>query len=116
MRRITKGAEISVMRSDDHGAATRSKQPVKLFYRSDDVGYVLNDVNGADLPERIVTERIREVIKVSDYIRVRTGVAIEADSAWVLVDAAAHIQNRKCLAYTSSRRIHSSSVSRAKSA
>lgn len=90
---ITEGAEIGVVRRDDDGAATGNKQAMELFQGGDHIGHVFDDVCSADLTERVIPKRIGNPIQISYYIGARVGIAIQADSAGILIDSAADIED-----------------------
>lgn len=100
---IAKGAEIGVVRGNDNDSAAGYEQAMELFYRADHVGYVFDDVGGADLAEGVVAEWKWEMIQVCDHVRPGMRTTIQADSAGVLVEPAADIENGK-LAYGNGRR------------
>jgi hypothetical protein len=72
--------------------AARADQAMKLFHRCDHVGEVLDDVDGAQLVERIVGERIGDVIQDAEHIGMAVGIAIDADRAGVLIDPTADVK------------------------
>lgn len=75
---------------------------MELFYRADHVSNVLNNVCGADLAEGAVAEGKWKMIKVCDDVRPGMRITIQAQSAGVLVQPAAYIENWK-LAYRKGR-------------
>jgi len=95
---IAKGAEIGVVGRNDDDAAARCKQAMKLLHRADHVGYVFDDVGGADLAEGAVAEWEWETIQVCDDVGPGVRVEIQAYCTGILIEPAAHIENRK-LAY-----------------
>ena len=80
---------------------------MKLLDGPDDVAQVFDDVYGVDLIKRAVSERIGEVVQVHQHVGARTWIAIDADRARPLVNAAADVQD--C---ASAHVSHPSSVSR----
>src|SRR5579862_997021 len=120
---IAKGAEVGVVRCDQEEAAAGSAQAMKLFHGADDVGDVLDDVDRAECVEGVVAERVRKTVEVAQHVGATARIAIDADGAGILVDAAAHVEGRPDASgggfarriYSTSFR-HSSSVSTAKSA
>ncbi len=92
---VAKRAEICVMRRNDDGAATRGEQPVEFFHGAYHVGDVLDDMRYAQLAKRVIAERIREMVEVSQDVGVSAGIAIDTDGARVFIAAAADVQNRK---------------------
>ena len=90
---IAEGTEIGVVRRDDVDGAAWAHQAMEFLNRADDVGYVLDHVYGPQLIERIVAERVREMVEVADDVGVRPGVAIDANRAGVLIDPAADVED-----------------------
>jgi hypothetical protein len=99
---IAKRAEIGVVRRYDDGASAGCKQPVKFFDGAYHVRDMLDHVDGADFAERAVTERKGEMIQAGDYVSPGMGITVEADCAWMLVEAAPYVKNWK-LAYRTRR-------------
>ena len=66
-----------------------------LFHSANHVPYVLNHVNSSHLAERVVAEWKGKLVQIRYYVRPRIQVAIDADRAGILVDAAADIENRQ---------------------
>ena len=89
--------EVRVMRGHDDGAAAGHEQTVKFFDGSDDVSDMFDDMDGADLAEGAIGQRPGEVIEICNKVSTRARIAIDADSAGILVDAAANIENGKGL-------------------
>lgn len=88
---IAEGAEVSIVRGDDDGAAAGREHAMKLFDRADHIADMLNNVDGANLAEGAVGEWPGEAVEIGDHIGARVGVPIDADRAGVLVDPAADI-------------------------
>ena len=128
MGRVAERAEVRVMGCGDEDAAARGQQAVEFFHGPDDIGNMLDDVDGAHLPKRIVAEGEREMVQVADDVGFGVGVAVEPDRTRVFVDSAADVENGQLVkragdvrgllqrCYCSSALRHSSSVSTAKSA
>ena len=91
--RVTEGAEVGVVRRNDDHLATVGQQTVCFFHHADDIANVLNDMDGADLPEGAVAKRIMEVVEVGNHVSGCIGVAIKADRAGEFVTAAADIED-----------------------
>src|ERR1700685_303470 len=115
MGRVAEGAEVGVRRRGDDEAAAGREHTMKLLHGADDVGDVLDDMNGAQLGEGAVADGIRKTVQVAEHVGARVGSAIKADRAGIFVDAAADVENaaggglRASQAYRGSFR-HSSSV------
>ena len=111
MRWIAEAAEIGVMRSGNYQPSRGRQQPVKLLYGSDDVGHMLNQMNGPHLAERIVGERERKLVEVGHNIGACVRIAVDANGARVFVNAAANVENRQLArCYCSNGRRHCYSV------
>ena len=126
---IAKRAEIRVMWGDDHNPPTRRSQSMKLLQRLNYIGYMLDDVDGANFSKRCVPKRKGKAIYISYNVRPGIWVAVDAYRARVLLNAATDIKyrelgseivrslgglRRRAYAYRACR--HSSNVSMAKSA
>ena len=83
------------MRRDDYGPASWCKQPVELFHCADDVRHVLDDMNGPHLAEGAITKWERILVQICNHVRTRVRIAVEANCAGILVDAAADIEDRE---------------------
>ncbi len=92
---VAEGAEIRVMRRDDHSLAVRAEKPMKLFHRSNYVRYVLDHMNGAYLAEGAVGKRKRTLIEIGDHVGTRVCVAVNANRSGILVDSATYVENRQ---------------------
>src|SRR5258705_116250 len=57
MSGIAEGAEIGIVRGLDADAAAGAHQAMKFLHGGDHVGEVLDDVDGAQLVERVIGER-----------------------------------------------------------
>ena len=66
---------------------------MKLLHGADDVGDVLDDVDGAQLIEGAVAEGIGEPIEVAEDVGAGMRVAVDPDGSWDLVDSAAHVEH-----------------------
>lgn len=93
MGRIAERAEIGVMRRDDYRAAPRREQPMELFHGANDVRDVFDDMNCADLAERVIGKWKREMIEIRDDVSTRIQVAIKADCTGTLIYSAADIED-----------------------
>lgn len=90
--RITKRTEIGVVRCNDQNAATGFQQSVELLHCPNHIGDVFDDVNRSNFAERRISKRKREMIEVGDDIGVRVGISIKPNCAWMLLDAAPHVE------------------------
>lgn len=79
------------MGGDNQRPAPRDKQPVELLYRPDYVRHVLDNMNRPELLKRAVAERVRELVEIRNYVRVRIRISIQTDSAWILINSAADV-------------------------
>jgi len=68
---------------------------VELFHRANNVGDVLDDVDGAKLAERAIAEGKRKVVEIGNYIGAGVRVAVKTDRSWIFIDAAADVEHRK---------------------
>jgi len=66
---------------------------VKLFHGADHILDVLNDMDGPDLCERAVAKRVREAVEVGEDVGAAGRIAVDADGARELVDAAPYVEN-----------------------
>ena len=116
MSRIAERAEIGVVGRDDDRAPAVRQDSMELFHRSDDIGDVLNHMDGANFTEDAVANGVWVVIQISDDVGACSSVAIEADSSRVFVKPAAYIQDgfrAERSSYCSRATRHCSSVSTA---
>ena len=90
---VAERTEIGVMRSDNHHAAARTAETVKLLHGADDIGYVFNDVDRANLVERAVPKRVREPVQVTKDIGAGGGIPVDPEGTGILVDPAANVEN-----------------------
>ena len=60
---------------------------------ADDVGDVLDDVDGADAVEGVVAEGVGEAVEVAENVGAAAWVAVDADGAGKFVDAAADVED-----------------------
>jgi hypothetical protein len=93
VRGIAERAEVGVMRRRDEQPAARCQYAMEFLHRADHIGDVLDHVNGAQLAEGAVAKRVRKTVQIAQHVGAGVGVAIDADGAGVLVDAAAYIEN-----------------------
>src|SRR5277367_4520798 len=85
---------------------------MEFLHGGDHVGHVLDHVDGAQLVERVIAERIGKAIEVDKNVGAGARVAIDSDRTRVLVDSAADVEGQARPMFSR----HSSSVSMAKSA
>jgi len=81
------------MRRHDQDFAARLYQAVEFLHRANDVGDMLDDMNGLKGVEGGIAEGIREAVEIGEHVGSRTGITIDADRAQSFVDAAADIEN-----------------------
>src|SRR5579862_2258199 len=113
MRGIAERAEVGVMRRGNEQPAAASEHAMELLHGADHVRHVLDHMNSVQLGEGTVAKRVRKTVEIAKHVGACIRIAIHADGARVLVDAAADVENPG--GYATSFR-HSSSVSTAKSA
>ena len=106
VRRVAKRAEVGVMGRGNEHPAPRQKHAVKLLHRGHHVGYVLDNMTGAQLNKRSVAKGIRKTVQIDYYVSAGAWVAIDADRPWVLIDSAPYVEDPPWLIC----RRHSSSV------
>lgn len=80
------------MRSYDEHATAGLEQPVEFLDGPDNIRYVFDEMDCADLTEGTVPEREREVVEVGDDISIGVRVPIDPDCARIFVDPAAYIE------------------------
>jgi hypothetical protein len=80
------------MRGDDQDTPAGFEQSMKFFNCTNDVRNVFDEVDGADLAKRRVSEWEREVVKIGDHVRIGIDVPIDSDRAWVFFDPTAYIE------------------------
>jgi len=90
---VAKGAEVGVVGGDDDGAAVGAEEAMEFFDGADDVGDMLDDVDGADFAKGGVAEGPGEAVEVGDNVGAGMRIAVEADGAGVFVDAAADVED-----------------------
>src|SRR5450432_1580944 len=90
---IAERAEIGVVGRHDRHCAARFYQPVELFHRLHDVRYVLDNMDGPQLIERLIAKGIRKSIEIGNHVRPRARVAVEADRARKFVDSTADVED-----------------------
>jgi hypothetical protein len=95
MGRVTKGAEIGVVRRHDNESAAWRKQAVEFFHRPNHVRNVFNDMNRPNLLEGGIAEGKRIVVQICQNIRLGVGVTVNSDRAGIFVHAAPDIENGK---------------------
>jgi hypothetical protein len=93
--RITKRAEIGVVRSHDHHPAARGHDTVELFHRADYICYMFDQMDGADFAEGIVTEGKGDLVQICDHVRARIRVTVYPDSARIFVEPTTYVKDRQ---------------------
>jgi hypothetical protein len=66
---------------------------VEFFHGADHILHVLNYMNGADLAESVIAERVGEAVEFGEDVGAGGGIAIDADGAGEFVDAASYVEN-----------------------
>ena len=90
---VAEGAEIRVVRRNNHRAATVCQQSVEFFHGSDDVAHVLDYMQRPNFAKRTIGEWKWELIKIGDDISLGFRVSVNTNGAGIFVDAAANIKN-----------------------
>ena len=85
MCRVAKGTEVGVVGRDNGDAAPGRKQTVKLLHRPHDVAYVLDHMNGPDLPERAISKRKGERVQIRDYVGPGPWVSVNSNGARIFI-------------------------------
>src|SRR5256885_402280 len=114
VRGIAERTEVRVMGRFDAHAAARTYQAVEFLHGGDHIVKMFDHMNCDHAIEAVIGEWIGVVIEVANDVSTACGVVIDADSARLLANAAADVQNPQL-----SRRVifrHSSSTSTANSA
>ena len=88
---VAERTEVGIVRRDEKYSAPGHQQAMEFLHCADDVGDVLDDVHGPQRCKGVVAERIREAVKIAQDVRAAGGVAIDADGARMLLDAAANV-------------------------
>src|SRR5436190_22798332 len=110
--RIAERTEVRVMRRRDVDFPAPAEETMELFYRLDDIRYVLNDMHCADRIEAAIRKRVGQMIEVAQHIRTSSRDAVNADRAGIFIYPATDVEDG-----AGSRVFrHSSSVSMAQSA
>src|SRR5437016_4423344 len=92
MRGVAEGAEVGVMRSYQVNGAAGAHQAVEFLHGANHVVEMFNHMDGGEPVKATVGERIGKAVEIGQNIRAAGGVAIKADGAGLLVNAAAHIE------------------------
>lgn len=91
--RVAEGTKVRVMRSFNADPTSFAHQPVEFLHSFDDVGNVLDDVDGAELIEGAGGEGVGDAVEVADDVRVTREIPVDADRSGVLTNAAADVEN-----------------------
>ena len=115
---VAEGAEVGVVRRYQEDAPGWADDAMEFLHGANDIGHVLDDMDGAQGVEGVIAERIRKTVEVAEDIGAAAWVAIDSDGAGMFMDAAPDVQ---CATSATGRSYatrfrHSSSVSTAKSA
>src|SRR5229473_7817532 len=97
MCRVAEGAEIGIVRRLYPDAAPRANQPVKLLHGPDHIREVLDDVNRTQLSERVIRERIGDMVEVAQHIGMAVRIPVDADCARRLVDPATDVERPRLI-------------------
>lgn len=89
---------------------------MEFFDRADHVADMFDDMHGADMVEGRVCEWVGPAIDIDEHVGGGTSDTIDSESARVLVDSAAYVEDAVEVRSRTRTRRHSSSVSTAKSA
>ena len=92
---VAERAEIRIMRRNNEDAPSGADQPVKFLHCADYVGDVLDDMDRAQLIESSVAKRVRKTVEVADDVSMGIGIQIDSNSARVLVDSTADVENAR---------------------
>jgi hypothetical protein len=93
--RITKRAEIGIVRSHDYHPAARGNDAVELLHRADYIRYMLDQMDGADFAEGIVPEGQGDLVQICDHVRARVRVTVYPDSARIFVEPTTYVKDRQ---------------------
>ena len=74
-------------------AGAGAPKPVELLHGGDHVDDVLDHVNGADLIEGRISERIWHAVQFAQDIGARSRISIDSNGSRILVDPAPHVQH-----------------------
>src|SRR5712691_8208054 len=114
MRGVAEAAEVGVVRGLDAHRAAGARQAVELLHGSDYVVHMLDHMDRKHAVEAVIAEWIRGAIQIAQHVGAARRVAVDADGAGPLIDAAADVQ-RSQISWIAIFR-HSSSTSTAKAA
>jgi imidazolonepropionase-like amidohydrolase len=84
---------IGVVRCLDSDTAAGAYEAMEFLHGADNVGNVFDNVDGAEMVEGAVAERVREGIEIAENVGGAGGVGIDADRAGVFADAAADVES-----------------------
>src|SRR5579862_8025279 len=102
------------MRRLDMNDPARADDAVELLDGSDYVGKMLDDMNGAQLIEGVIAERIRQPVELAQHIGAAGGIPVDTNRSGKFVDPAADVEDSQFSRLIRLR--HSSRMSMAKSA
>src|SRR5262245_37062727 len=94
---IAERTEVGVVRGFDPHRAAGADEPMELLHRADHVGQVFDHVDGGDAIERAVAERVREAVEIGEDVGAARGIAVEAESARLLVNPAADVEDSQAV-------------------
>ncbi len=103
VRRVGRPIGIRVMRRNELYASAVFRNAVKLGDESHHVGNVFDNVVGDDEIKFVVRERIRNDSQIVNHVSRRARVVVQANRAFVLIRAAADIENFHTLFFIISR-------------
>src|SRR5579859_4720006 len=95
MCRVAERAEIGIVRRLYPDTSPRPHQPVKLLHGPDHVREMLDNVNRPQLCERVVRERVGGVIQIAQHVGVTSGISVDADCPWRLVNPTPDIEGSR---------------------
>ena len=90
---VAEGAVVGVMGGFDADAAAVADQAVEFLHGADDVGKVFDHVDGTEVIEAAVGERVGEPVEVDEDVGGAGGVEVDADCAGEFSDAAADVES-----------------------
>ncbi len=94
MSGVAEGTVVGIVRRLDMDASTRADQPVKFFHRFDDIGYMFNDMDCPQAIEAVSFERVREPVKIRQYVRTAGRVVVQSYCPRIFIDSAANVKDQ----------------------
>src|SRR5580765_5630472 len=93
MRRIGSPVRVGVMRSNNSDAAAGFRNTMQLRNETHHIGNVFDYMTTNNLVKLTFSERIRNDAQIVNHICLSAGIGIDAGCAWILVLAAADVEN-----------------------